>query len=286
LADKLKSAKIIPLLFFFIEDNNSIIANEEISVNEVYSHFIIKTTCKLSNNILTIVLQNKEDFDFQNKLLDKIQWNRDVAVTANTEKEKAISLEIINKTNQSVTENDDDFDSLNMRYVTGLHVFDREYMVSIFLKDIVEILEQKISNQGKQFIFNALFYLNKIKLPDNWHNLSKTQPTSQTEIRCPDVSFESEVLPNNREFTSKDEFWILAENENFNCSFSRKINDFQKNRQINIPSNLLSNISFNIGKNNLAKIFFKIKKDILNNLNVVLKMDNKIYYNKIIFNYE
>jgi hypothetical protein len=285
LSDKLKSVKIIPLIFFFVENNNFVKENEEITVNEVYNHFVIKTTCKVANKALTIVSQKCENFDFDNELLGKIQWkNQNLSVE---EKHECITIDkvsCLNKASKNANAKED-FADLNCCDSK----INADFTLLCLFQNIAEILKQSITDKNKQLIFNPLLYLNGIeKYNDNWAtnwiNLSDKQTTCRNELKIKEASFETETLPDKRYFTVNDKFWLMAEGGDFTCIFSRKnSNGTIQTGKFGIPSKFLSKIAFNVKNKSIVKLFLEIRKDIFNNLNVVVRIDNKQYYNKIIF---
>jgi hypothetical protein len=287
LSEKLNNIKIVPLILFFIENNNDIIENEEFAVNEVYNRFVIKTACKVANEILTIVSQELEQFDFDNGLLEEIEWiGPNLSIE---EKRTCINIDKVSSLNKSSKSANtrEDFTDLNC---SDNNKIDRNFTLFQFYQNIVKILRQTIGVGNRQLIFSILLYLNEIEKHTNnwvsdWINLSAEQAIHSNELNIKEARFEAQTLPDKRYFTSNDQFWLLAESADFTCLFSRKNNDgtIQRTGKFSIPKEFLSKVTFIVSNMSIAKLLLEIKKDCLNNLNIISKIDNKSFYSKINF---
>ncbi|GEM_PF-4329281 len=288
LSEKLKNVRIVPLILFFCENNNAIVENEEFVVNEVYNRFVIKTTCKVANKTWTIVSLNLEQFDFEKELLNKIEWTKQNHSIE--EKRRCINIDKVsslNKISKTATEKEDFSDHNCYESIVVA-----DFTLLQFYQNIIESLKRFIvCNKKRQLIFNTLLYLNKIeKYIDNWDanwsNLSVKQTDYKNDLKIKEACFEIQTLPDNRNFTSNDKFWLLAESADFACLFSCKNDGMTKTGKFSIPSKYLSNIAFFVNKKSVVKLFLEIEKDVFNNLNVIFNIDNALFYNKINFQYE
>ena len=289
LSSKLNNVKIVPLINYFIENCNGFINDDEFVFNEVYSNFTIKTICKVANKTLTIVSQKLEQFDFENKLIEKIQWSDNSL--SNVKKYKSID-EVIS-INSYLSEFYCYFSQINMGYATDhLLLYNEEYFLSIFYHDVIEILKKNVNCKNKQLIFNILLYLKDIRKKTDdiwekcWINTTEKHTDYKNVLKIEEALFETQTLPYKRKFTSAEKFWLFAETKNFGCSFVRENSRESHLGNFCTPNDLLSKIVFTVNNKRVAKLFLDIKRDCFNNLNITTKIENKLFYNKIDFWYE
>jgi len=286
LSDKLKNIKIVSLLSFFIENNNCIVEKEEFVVNEVYDHFVIITNCRIVNKTLIIISKKLEQFDFENKLIEKIQWSDNSL--SNVEKYKCIDPDKVISINAYLKENDSYFNQINLGSALDILLYNRNYLMSNFYHDVIETLKQIVKNKDKQLLFNVLLYLKGIRKKTDiwekcWFNTTEKQTDYKNELKIEEVVFETQTLPYKRKFMNDEKFWLFAENNNFGCSFVRENSRDTLIGNFCIPNFILSKTVFTVNNKHVAKLFLDIKRDCFNNLNVTTKIEDKLFYSKIDF---
>jgi hypothetical protein len=287
LSARLSSVKIAPLVEFFGANQNMVADNEEFVLNEVYNHFVFKTTCNITNKTLKIISQKLEHFDFEKKLLESID-DKFIDPISDDEKFKCININQVSSLNKSSEnfDNKDDYNDDNCG-----NKMESTFTLLLFYNSIVALLKKTIVNNKKQLIFNTLLYLKDIEIrcdgwATDWFNLSSHKVEYQSEQKIQKTTFETDTLPVKNSFSDNHKFWLLAESANFACNFSRTLEQETKTGKLNIPRSFFSNKMLKINNQDVTKILLEINKDSFNNLHIDAWIDNKLYYTLIDFNYE